>query len=456
MVISAQALARGDEHVKKTLPVKAPRLVVKVHRLFRFLSPYAACVLPFSVGLLSLVYLSVQQYTLNWAVTATPTHAPTSTVIKCATPSPTPPSSSAPLPTSVPIVEFGHLLCAPDALTAKFEKALEVERSQNYTAESWKQAVSASGLAAWRFTTGLVLVTLFGALVISFLIIWFAPRDIPPPHRAAYALYAIVWLVVCTGLFTLMNWRADGLERAAVIARQYLEFIDRQLEHSQVWEWEWKLLYAGYVTVLYMLCASGATLLPDRRKASAAEDKARNLAAKMRYLRLLLYVGAFMLAAGALRGRLNQDWALSYLPPLAAFEGATEQKLAASLIYGRLKTIGSNTVTSVAFLNTLLLAAIYVPAALVLQRRADNLFETTSQASRAEMASGDAETKKGVEGKPAKSGDKSGDKPTSGREEWMKEHGLSFPLKDHLGRVAAILSPLLAGPLGDLLSFVKG
>lgn len=37
------------------------------------------------------------------------------------------------------------------------------------------------------------------------------------------------------------------------------------------------------------------------------------------------------------------------------------------------------------------------------------------------------------------------------REEWMREQGLSASFSHHLPRVAAILGPLLAGPLGDLL-----
>lgn len=62
-----------------------------------------------------------------------------------------------------------------------------------------------------------------------------------------------------------------------------------------------------------------------------------------------------------------------------------------------------------------------------------------------------------VEKEDAKKDSKSGEKKKQpDPEEWMRAHGLSFPLKEHLTRIAALLSPLLAGPVSELLSFLKG
>ena len=42
------------------------------------------------------------------------------------------------------------------------------------------------------------------------------------------------------------------------------------------------------------------------------------------------------------------------------------------------------------------------------------------------------------------------------RESWIANHGLAFQFKEQLVRMAAVLGPLLAGPVGDLLIRFKG
>jgi len=71
---------------------------------------------------------------------------------------------------------------------------------------------------------------------------------------------------------------------------------------------------------------------------------------------------------------------------------------------------------------TLVLAVVYLPAAFILQRRADSLSELP-----------ELDTEK---------------------EKVLKEYGLGFSVMQSLPRVLAILGPLLAGPVGELFSRV--
>ena len=72
--------------------------------------------------------------------------------------------------------------------------------------------------------------------------------------------------------------------------------------------------------------------------------------------------------------------------------------------------------------NTMVLAAVYLPAAYILQRRA-----------RLEVMRSSLKLK------------------PEDREKMLKDQGLTFSFRESLPRVAAILGPLLAGPIGDLV-----
>jgi hypothetical protein len=131
------------------------------------------------------------------------------------------------------------------------------------------------------------------------------------------------------------------------------------------------------------------------------------------------------------------------------------------LTYGHLEALISNIVVATSLMNTFLLAALYVPASLLLQRRAVKLSRhaallensrpvTTLDAAKAKIQAQEQQSEDenmGLEDETAN--------VTPDQEAWMKSRALTFPLREQLPKVAAILSPLLAGSIGELLNLFK-
>jgi len=166
--------------------------------------------------------------------------------------------------------------------------------------------------------------------------------------------------------------------------------------------------YAAAFSLVFASCA--ILLLSDANTDKAAADndglskKLELISERMGYLKVILYVGTFLLIAGVLRMSALSQWTLSYISPNAV-------EAAQSF---------SNSVVAVAGgFNTLILAAVYLPAAYILQRRA----------------------RLAVIESPLKPEE---------REQKLKEKGLTFSFRESLPRVVAMLGPLLAGPIGDL------
>jgi hypothetical protein len=166
--------------------------------------------------------------------------------------------------------------------------------------------------------------------------------------------------------------------------------------------------YAAAFSIVFASCA--ILVLGDTNTEEAAADddglsnKLELISERMGYLKIILYVGTFLLIAGVLRMSALSQWTLSFISPNAV-------EAAQSF---------SNSVVAVAGgFNTLILAAVYLPAAYILQRRA----------------------RLAVMRLPLKPED---------REQKLKDKGLTFSFRESLPRVAAMLGPLLAGPIGDL------
>jgi membrane protein DedA with SNARE-associated domain len=99
------------------------------------------------------------------------------------------------------------------------------------------------------------------------------------------------------------------------------------------------------------------------------------------------------------------SWGQSFLAPDTA-----TGKSVSTLVAGITSSLG------VYF--TLLMLGMYLPAALLLRERARR------------VAEGD---------------------DFEAREDWLKKHGLAISVADYIPRVLALLGPLLAGPIGELL-----
>ena len=153
-----------------------------------------------------------------------------------------------------------------------------------------------------------------------------------------------------------------------------------------------------------LLVASCAALLPSQDESPPGGLK--QLSERMKYLRLILYAGTTLLVTTILLKKSIYQWALAYTVQDAALE--TARDFVASLL-----------ALDGAF-YTLVLAAAYLPAALVLYRRAQSLVGPSLEA-------GEQETK-------------------------LQAYGLNFSLKEAIPRILAILGPFLTGPAADLIT----
>lgn len=161
----------------------------------------------------------------------------------------------------------------------------------------------------------------------------------------------------------------------------------------------------GFSTALLLSLASSAALYP--RNASTYPEGLKQIATQMKHLRLVLYVGTFMLVSGVLLIRSVYQWSLAF-----GLRDAEAVKAAEGFFSVLLAVEGGY--------FTLLLAAVYIPAAFILRHRADLL-----------------------SGLPQEEEEK---------EKELQNHNLSFSFMQSLPRIAAILGPLLAGPVGELFS----
>jgi hypothetical protein len=161
----------------------------------------------------------------------------------------------------------------------------------------------------------------------------------------------------------------------------------------------------GNAAAFSLLLTSCATLLPSYEP--SFPGGAKQLARRMKYLQGVLYAGTFLLVTTILLKKSIYQWSLAFT---SREEGAV--RVAEKFISSLLAVEGG--------FYTLVLVAVYIPAAVILQRRANHLEELPDE---------------GAE-----------------REKQLNEYDISFSFTESLPRLLAILGPVLAGPVGELLS----
>lgn len=160
----------------------------------------------------------------------------------------------------------------------------------------------------------------------------------------------------------------------------------------------------GYAAAFSLVLASFAILFPPH---SADAKGLEQLSERMGDLRLVLYVGTLMLVTTVLLTRAIFQWSLAFIVQ-------EKQSLeTAEAFYSSLTSMEGG-------FFTLVLAAVYLPTAFILQRRAHLLKLPPGQESK--------------------------------KEEILKARGLTFSFTESLPRIVAILGPLLAGPVGELFT----
>jgi len=142
------------------------------------------------------------------------------------------------------------------------------------------------------------------------------------------------------------------------------------------------------------------------------EAYADDLEARTRWLKYLLFGAAAILIAGVANMQIWRAWPTAILTAVDANTGMAYQQFAdASIVYH-------------SFLFALILIAIFVPMAAWMQRNARVLSET-------------AKACKLLEVKTAAT--------------WRQENGLTLSFSENIQRILAVLSPILAGPILELI-----
>lgn len=160
----------------------------------------------------------------------------------------------------------------------------------------------------------------------------------------------------------------------------------------------------GLAAAFSLVLASCAVLLPTTQKGIVA---LKQLSTKMTYMRAVLYVGTLMLVSGVLLMTGLFSWSKTFISQTEA-----NLEIVDTFTSGVLNTSGA--------LYTLILAAVYLPAAFILRERARSL--TVKDEDAAE------------------------------KERLLQDSNLTFSFRESLPRVAAIIAPMLAGPVGELFS----
>ncbi|HYR11828.1 MAG TPA: hypothetical protein VEQ60_28850 [Longimicrobium sp.] len=165
-----------------------------------------------------------------------------------------------------------------------------------------------------------------------------------------------------------------------------------------------------YVAACWVAVAAPALA----RRQDGSDDhagSAREIADSMRLVRYTLYMGAAMLVVYVATVSSFFHWVSAFVDP------------ADEAVASGVDALARSAVTARSFIATGLVAMVYLPSAMCLKLMAVNLAERALP---------------------------EGSVPQ--REEWMKTHGILVAgTVDHLKPVAAILAPLLAGPVAEVL-----
>lgn len=385
---------------------------------------HRVCLLPLSGLLIAKFYLKVFDYYRQWEVGSTP-HKSTD-------------------------VKFIF-----DKLTA-----LRVNLGDN----GMLDAITIKNIMTWKYWTALALISVMLEILFLGYVIWRAPRNTTLKERWLLAAGMLTTaMVVCPLLF---------FDKAAITIPEHFwvgisSHFKPQSGLLSLITVETFIAAMGMGVVAALLFASSMTLLPigELEKPVTALDKerveraARHVALQMKHLRFILYIGAILLAIFMFRHRATLNWMLEYLKPVPELEKYPGYKNA-NVLYGHLEGLVANLVLTTSVLNTLLLAALYIPSALVLHHRALklSLLSAKFEPRRAVTAIDAAKARYQAKREEAEDKDAAIDDDleyvTPKQEEWLKNRGLTNPLKGQLPKVAAILSPLLAGPIGELLKHI--
>jgi hypothetical protein len=265
------------------------------------------------------------------------------------------------------------------------------------------------GRALWAFIAALNYLACLATIFVAFYLLRASSEgDAHPARRALIFLCSFIILSAAAGMYAMPSesiYPPPVLQALEVTAKADVSNI------VHIVRWTIGVSYAAAALVALTSCI---ILMPLLR----GSHRALELARRMRLLRTLLYFGTVLLVVVSLRFSAELLWSVDLL---RAWRTSTSPEVDAHI--KTVENLFSALNATAAGLNTLLLASVYLPAALVLRRRAHVL----------------AKQKLGA------------DATLPARDEWLKKQGLLLSFSEQLPRFAAILAPLLAGPVGDLI-----
>ncbi|HWS90857.1 MAG TPA: hypothetical protein VN282_28055 [Pyrinomonadaceae bacterium] len=287
------------------------------------------------------------------------------------------------------------------------------------------------GHLVWALCTGLYFLAFAAAVAVGLYVMRRSLADYPRARRWVPAAAA----AASAAFAVLMHAFQAAPREVPDLWTQLVEATvkDDVRNITEVYLWHDAL---GFGMVLLLACASATTLVfpanvrnfPAGRDERAVRRLAlRRLGSQAASLRLILYAGTSFLVVATLRLSSLLHWGLSYLQPTPS--NAKDAAFVYKNIYGMVTSV----VTAQGAFYTLLLISVYVPAALVINRRAHAYYVPARKAPSERKPESEGEEEKASAGAPP----------------------YALPVSQQLLRIAAILGPLLAGPLGELLGSLK-
>jgi hypothetical protein len=161
----------------------------------------------------------------------------------------------------------------------------------------------------------------------------------------------------------------------------------------------------GFSVCIMLYLAVGTVIFSPVRRTNP--EGLLEASQKMKYLRTILYLGTLMLIIGMLLIRAVHQWSLVFMP-----RSETAIKMAENFFSNLLALDGG--------FFTMLLAAAYLPSALIVRWQAEQ-----------------------IQGLPLADTEK---------EKELQKYHLTFSFTESLPKIIAILGPILAGPVGELFT----
>ncbi len=250
--------------------------------------------------------------------------------------------------------------------------------------------------ASWTLINGVHLLACIAGIITAVIVINSALSDEYDKNTRRLIILMVLLLAadaaVGAALLTAIkdaSSPAQQLLRATV--GQYMGSINKYQRLGDAW------------SLTATLCLAAAACATVWQSNVNKRLKADEVAKRVRLLRPILYVGAAMLVIAVLRLSATHAWAVSYLPP-----DTDLGKAVTTLTRGIIGTLG------VVF--TLLIAGIYLPAAIILRARVREIAPSQPDPN-----------------------------------EWMNSERINLSFPQTLGRAIILISPFLAGPLGERL-----